>query len=387
MTSHVRKPFVIDSSSQRSRMKEYEPLADEHLYNFFCSPVVRKTLRRGGLVTRNGEVIRHSANPRAPRLVLPPLTLVPIEKRVVHTELNNKHPATSTGRLNIPKDTEGSSNHMSRKTGSTSDLRRNPDARGRGMNETAGKRLWETGSLKPLSHEEYEKLLQRFCEGEKTGLERKRSEQVIRRPIGEDTKPAKQAAVPKPPQEKPKPEVNKEKEQEKPKPEVKKEKEPEKPKLEPKKEPVSHVQEPAKVETKPQEVLPSSIPQHPRGFSPIPEEKHEPPVTPPKTETHVLPKEQEKTTVEEQVDEQVHVPAVKKEKDEPTPQEIVNPVEKHEEIPEIKDHAGRKSEDLKVEANEEMQEKKEVPPESEEVKEEIEQKDPPQYNAEVPVAS
>lgn len=275
MTSRVKKPFVIDSSSQRSRMQVYEPIADEHLYNFFCSPVVRKTMLRGGLVTRKGEVIRHSANPRAPRLVLPPLALIPAPPP--KSTLDPKHTATSTGRLNIPKDSESATHRMGRKAESTSNLTRTREGK---VHESTGKRPWEAGSLKPLSHEEYEKLLQRFCEGVEEAkkpaaeakLERKKSEDLAKQQLREE---ARKLDLPIKPKEQPM--------------EAKKPKKPE-PKAEAKKPDLKEQEDkkPAEPPAKPVEAK-APVTQPKRSFSPIIEEKHEPPATPPKPEAETTP--------------------------------------------------------------------------------------------------
>ena len=394
MTSRLKKPFVIDSSSQRSRMQEYEPIADEHLYNFFCSPGVRKTMVRGGLVTRKGEVIRRSANPRAPRLILPPLTLVSAPTQSSKPNLGSKHTATSTGRLNLPSESEPAPNRMGRKAESTSDLGRTREDR---THETAGKRPWEAGSLKPLSHEEYERLLQRFCEGAEQAnkpearVERKKSEDLARQQLREEAKkqdlPGKEG-----------------KRQEKdPRKADWKEQDGRSLKAKEPAEPPTKLPE-AKVESKPAVTV---IPQPKRSFSPIPEEKHDPPATPPKPETHLVstppalphtpPKPSESTHPPDLPAESP--PPVKPVQDShPSAEEIASPVaEPGKDLHPQEDHKeqgtartvpgaeGGHAQELKGEGSLHAIEQGSLPLDEKKA-EGAKETEPPHYNAEVPVA-
>jgi len=115
-----RKPFMMDCIASTSRLKAYEPLLDPHLEGFYGSPVVRRAMVRGGIITDKGSVIRREYNPRVPKISLPPIRYVSIAKKTISPKQIRLLKASSSPTLAKP-------------------------------------------SLHPLKHEEYDQLLAHFC--------------------------------------------------------------------------------------------------------------------------------------------------------------------------------------------------------------------------------
>jgi len=141
----ARKAFVVDSANVRaSALRQYEPLQDAHLAMYFSSPSVRRILRQGGIVNENGELMQ-KGRPHLPKVVLPPLAHAPPPAQSL------KPSASTTTRLGNAREDPKS-------------VRKPPDMR-------ASEGSWKSPSsrshfgvktLKPLSHEEYVNLLQKY---------------------------------------------------------------------------------------------------------------------------------------------------------------------------------------------------------------------------------
>jgi len=116
-----RRAFRMDCTASTSRLKAYEPLLDPHLEGFYGSPVVRRTMVRGGIITSKGEVIRREYNPRVPKVCLPPICYVSISKKTISPKQIRLLQVLSSPAV-LPKP-----------------------------------------SLHPLKHEEYDQLLSHFC--------------------------------------------------------------------------------------------------------------------------------------------------------------------------------------------------------------------------------
>lgn len=117
-----RKAFRMDCTASTSRLKAYEPLLDPHLEGFYSSPVVRRTMVRGGIITSKGEVIRKEYNPRVPKVCLPPIRYISISRKTISPKQIRLLQVLSPAAL--PK---------------------------------------LQSSLHPLKHEEYDQLLEHFC--------------------------------------------------------------------------------------------------------------------------------------------------------------------------------------------------------------------------------
>ena len=135
----------MDSANVRaSALRQYEPLQDAHLAMYFSSPSVRRILRQGGIVNENGELMQKGRT-HLPKVVLPPLAHAPPPAQSL------KPSASTTTRLGNAREDPKS-------------VRKPPDMR-------ASEGSWKSPSsrshfgvktLKPLSHEEYVNLLQKY---------------------------------------------------------------------------------------------------------------------------------------------------------------------------------------------------------------------------------
>lgn len=143
----VRKPFVVDSANVRaSSLREYQPLQDTHLAMYFSSPVVRRILKEGGIVNENGEVL-HRGRPHLPKVILPPLAAPP-------PPLHSLKPsATASARIgNIRDDSKPLPIRKSTEMRASEGSLKSQTSRSR----------FGIKTLKPLSHEEYVSLLQKY---------------------------------------------------------------------------------------------------------------------------------------------------------------------------------------------------------------------------------
>lgn len=143
----VRKPFIVDSANVRaSSLREYQPLQDTHLAMYFSSPVVRRVLKEGGIVNENGEVL-HKGRPHLPKVILPPLTVPP---PAVHSL---KPSATASARIGLIRDDSKSTS-----------LRKSTEMRTSegSLKSQSSRSRFGIKTLKPLSHEEYVNLLQKY---------------------------------------------------------------------------------------------------------------------------------------------------------------------------------------------------------------------------------
>lgn len=123
----TRKPFLTDSRIT-THMKPYESILDPHLAGFYGNPVVRRTMVRGGVITKEGEVIRREYNPKVPVLHLPPVRCVPVTRKTI-----------SPQHIRLLKVT--SSRHFPK----------------------FQRQLSLETHVKPMKHEEYEEIIARYC--------------------------------------------------------------------------------------------------------------------------------------------------------------------------------------------------------------------------------
>lgn len=143
----ARKPFVVDSANVRaSSLRQYEPLQDNHLVMFFSSPSVRRILKQSGIVNENGEML-HKGRPHLPKVILPPLAPAPPP---VHSL---KPSATSTTRLGNAKD-----DPKSLSVRKPTEMRASEGS----WKSQSSRSHFGVKTLKPLSHEEYVNLLQKY---------------------------------------------------------------------------------------------------------------------------------------------------------------------------------------------------------------------------------
>ena len=161
----VKRPFIIDSNSKESRMSEYQPLTDHHLGVYFSNPNVRKVLKKAGIVSEKGEVVQKAFRTKESKIVLPPIRFHPIYRSTgsgMLTMRTTKYSTTSTGALKSIRNSE--EEPISPKVMNTDpglDLSK-PTPSKKPKPTPAGKPQWGYKTLRPLNHDEYESMLQKF---------------------------------------------------------------------------------------------------------------------------------------------------------------------------------------------------------------------------------
>lgn len=142
----ARKPFVVDSVNLKaSSLHEYQPFQDTHLSNFFGNPKTRRVLEKNGVVTERGEVLVKGKS-HLQKVVLPPLAAAPPPMK----------PSLSTRSLAFKSDPKSSIPRRATKEVRASE--------GGKLQSSLSK--FGVKTLKPMSHEEYLSILQKYV-GEK----------------------------------------------------------------------------------------------------------------------------------------------------------------------------------------------------------------------------